>query len=905
MVTILIDKNRYEVDLSKNILENCLENNVNIPYFCWHPSLGSAGSCRQCAVKHKFIDFNGIIQTRIIMSCMSKPEKNMEIYVNNDDEINKFRKSIIELLMIHHPHDCPICPEGGNCHLQDMTVLSNHNNRRYRYKKRIYKSQYLGKFISHEMNRCISCYRCVRFYKDYADGKDFDVYGLSNNLYFGRVEDGNLESEHSGNLIEICPTGVFTDKLHNKNYSRKVDMSHTPSICNFCSVGCNIIGSERLGILRKIENRYHGDINGHFICDLGRFGYHVLNKKNIPLYPFMLKKNKRLKLSKNQAIKEAKNILKKSKKILGIGSYRSNIENNFSLLNFVGNKNFSNGMMENESKCNNIIVNFLKKNCTNIPTLKEIENYDAAIIIGQDITITAPRMSLSIRQSVKNQINNKNFNFKKICNFLKISSKNKIFNKNNSSTFILSNDSTKLDDISKINYYSNYEDQSKFLFFLDKIINNEKIKKCDFFISLKEKILYIAKILTICKKPLIILSFYDHNLNLLKSCINLIDSLTKVNPNLGSVFLTSGSNSISTSIMSNISLEKILKIACKEKNISIILMENDLYRLISKNIIKKIFKKNNKIIVLDHINTNSMKNFNLSLPTSSFLESTGTIVNYEARSQKYFKVFDKKHDNKLSNRMDSWKWISKIYYKINKKKSKCNSLDGIINLCLKKIPYFEGIQNSSPRSNFRIIGQKIPRYANRASGRTILRNNKKDFKKDVIYDSDTMFSMSMEGYKNFNNKISHIPFVWSPGTNSSQAWNNISKENFFSGKKLFTFVKKKNIKRNKISFCKNFNKKEIIVTRHNYLFSCDEISQFYETFIKENDFIPGFINLKYANFLKLKKGNILLFRFNSRNFKIIIYFSKFLKHGYISLPIGSFEIPLFLNGYKIKKFKII
>ncbi|WP_343184144.1 NADH-quinone oxidoreductase subunit NuoG [Buchnera aphidicola (Ceratovacuna keduensis)] len=905
MVTILIDRKRYEVDSSKNILQNCLENNVNVPYFCWHPSLGSVGSCRQCAIKHKFIDFNGIVQTKIIMSCMSKPEKNMEIYVHEDDEVNKFRKSIVEMLMLHHPHDCPICPEGGNCHLQDITVVSNHNIRRYRYKKRIYKNQYLGRFISHEMNRCISCYKCVRFYKDYADGKDFDVYGLSNNLYFGRVKDGDLENEHSGNLIEICPTGVFTDKLHNKNYSRKIDMSHTPSICNFCSVGCNIIGSERLGIFRKVENRYHGDINGHFICDLGRFGHQFINKKNVPLYPFLLKKNKRLKLSKKQAIKEAKNILKKSKIILGIGSYRSNIENNFALLNFVGKKNFSNGMIEKESECNNIIVNFLKKNCTNIPTLKEIENYDASIIIGQDITITAPRMSLSIRQSAKNQINNKNFDFKKICNFLKISSKNKIFNKINSSIFILSNDYTKLDDISKINYYSDYENQSKFLFFLEKVISNKKIEKCDFFTSKKEKILYISEILKKCKKPLIILSFHDNNLNLIKSCINLIDSLKRINSNLGSIFLTSGPNSISTSIMSNISLEKILKKAYEEKNVSIILMENDLYRLISKNIIEKILKKDNKIIVLDHLNTDSMKSFNLSLPVNSFLESTGTIVNYEARSQRYFKILDKKQYNKLSLRMDSWKWISKIYYEINKKKFKCSSLENIINLCLNKIPDFEGIQNSSPRSNFRIIGQKIPRYPNRASGRTVLRNSKKDFKKNVIYDSETMFSMSMEGHHNFNNKISHIPFVWNPGINSSQAWNNISKKNFFSGKKLFKFIKKKNIKKNKISFYKSFNKNELIVTRYISLFSCDEISQFYKNFVKEDEFIPGFVNLKYANFLKLKKGSILLFRFNSKNFKIIIYFSKFLKYGYISLPIGSFKIPLFLNGYKIKKFKII
>ena len=110
------------------------------------------------------------------------------------------------------------------------------------------------------MNRCISCYRCVRYYKDYSDGDDFGVFGSSSNLYFGRIESGRLESNYSGNLIEICPTGVFTDKSHSENYVRKWDMQYAPSICQHCSVGCNISAGERYVILRKIENRFNKKI---------------------------------------------------------------------------------------------------------------------------------------------------------------------------------------------------------------------------------------------------------------------------------------------------------------------------------------------------------------------------------------------------------------------------------------------------------------------------------------------------------------------------------------------------------------------------------------------------------------------------------------------------------------------
>ncbi|WP_343188319.1 NADH-quinone oxidoreductase subunit NuoG [Buchnera aphidicola (Ceratoglyphina bambusae)] len=910
MQTMLVDNKKYKIDVSKNLLHNCLLNNINIPYFCWHPSLGSAGSCRQCAVKYDILDVNGSIQSKIVMSCMTEVKNGMIIYVN-DSEAYNFRKSIIEFLMLNHPHDCPVCSEGGNCHLQDMTVISEHNKRRYRYNKRTYKNQYLGKFISHEMNRCISCYRCVRFYKDYAGGKDFDVYGLSNNIYFGRSEDGDLENEHSGNLIEICPTGVFTDKLHNKNYSRKWDMQYAPSVCNFCSVGCNIIAGERFGNLNKIENRYNKDVNEYFICDLGRFGYNFVNLKKNPSNPFFIEKNKFFKLKKKKAINFAKNILIKSNKILGIGSSRSSIENNFSLLNFVGKKNFSNGMLKDENKCVNKITNFLKNNYVYTPTLKEIENYDFILIVGQDITITAPRMSLSVRQSVNNQIKNNIFSFKKNCNVCKISEENKIFNnKNNSSLFILSNNKTKLEDISNINYYSDSEDKARFLYFLEKYVNKEIFKKCSFYELIKDKVYYIYNALLKSKKPLFIFSCCDNDYNLLKSYINLIISFRKINSLLGNVFLTNNSNSIGVSAMSNISLDEILNIAYMEKKVSIILLEIDLYRFISEKIINKILKNKNKIIVLDHLYTKSMKNFNLSFPTKSFFESTGTILNYEARAQRFFKVFDKKSYDIKCNRMESWKWIKEIYYKINNKKCKCNNLKNILNLCIKKFPILKKIKYASKNSDFRISGQKIPRSPNRYSGRTLLRYNKENFKKNLIYDSETMFSFSMEGSNNFNNKISHIPFIWNPGINSSQAWNNIAdshvlKENISSGIKIFESVKNKKINYNKISFSKNYKEHKLIITKHNFLFELEEMSQFSFKKNEKIKYINGFINDRYANFLNIKIKDILEFNCEGKKFKIKIFFSKFLKTGYISLPVGSFNVPVFLNNYKIKKFKII
>ena len=178
---------------------------------------------------------------------------------------------------MNHPHDCPVCDEGGECHLQDMTVMTGHDYRRYRFTKRTHRNQDLGPFVNHEMNRCIQCYRCVRFYRDYAGGGDFNVFGSHNHVYFGRHDDGALESEFSGNLVEVCPTGVFTDKTLKQHYTRKWDLQTAPSVCVHCGLGCNTIPGERYGTLRRIRNRYNGEVNGYFLCDRGRYGYEFVN----------------------------------------------------------------------------------------------------------------------------------------------------------------------------------------------------------------------------------------------------------------------------------------------------------------------------------------------------------------------------------------------------------------------------------------------------------------------------------------------------------------------------------------------------------------------------------------------------------------------------------------------------
>ena len=402
MAVIHIDGTTVEVDSGDNLLQACLSLGIDVPYFCYHPALGSVGSCRQCAVKqYQTKEDMEAGRGRLVMSCMVAPSNDMYISVT-DDEAKAFRKSMVELLMTNHPHDCPTCEEGGHCHLQDMTYMSGHNTRRYRFTKRTHHNQELGPFISHEMNRCIACYRCVRFYKDYAGGEDLGVYGSNNRVYFGRDEDGQFESEFSGNLTEVCPTGVFTDKTHSERYNRKWDMQYAPSICHGCSAGCNISPGERYGELRRIENRYNGEVNRYFLCDRGRFGYGYVNRSDRPTQALERRNGKHVTINLDYALDETIKRLQ-NKKVIGIGSPRASLETNFALKNLVGFDNFSTGLNHQQQALVNKCIEVLSTEGIYNPDMTDIESHDAVLVLGEDITQTSSRVALSIRQAAKNE----------------------------------------------------------------------------------------------------------------------------------------------------------------------------------------------------------------------------------------------------------------------------------------------------------------------------------------------------------------------------------------------------------------------------------------------------------------------------------------------------------------------
>ncbi|MCZ6887365.1 MAG: NADH-quinone oxidoreductase subunit NuoG, partial [Gammaproteobacteria bacterium] len=400
MPTIIVDGKSYEVGDGENLLQACLSQHLDLPYFCWHPALDSVGACRQCAVI-QYADENDE-RGRLTMACMTPVADGLRISIEAPHAA-EFRSSVIEWLMQNHPHDCPVCEEGGECHLQDMTVMTGHSVRRYRGQKRTWKNQDLGPFIGHEMNRCITCYRCVRFYRDYAGGTDLDAFGSKGHMYFGRVEHGVLENEFSGNLVEVCPTGVFTDKPFAKQYTRKWDLNSAPSVCPGCAVGCNVFPNERYGLLKRVQNRYHGEVNGYFLCDRGRYGSHFVNSEKRIRHAGIRADDGVFEAPGPGAVVEQLSQIISTGSVVGIGSPRASLESNFALRSLVGEDNFSSGMADSEAELVELALSIYAQGGVRIPSLTDVEAADAVLILGEDVLNTAPRVALSIRQSVRNE----------------------------------------------------------------------------------------------------------------------------------------------------------------------------------------------------------------------------------------------------------------------------------------------------------------------------------------------------------------------------------------------------------------------------------------------------------------------------------------------------------------------
>ncbi|MGA8598305.1 MAG: NADH-quinone oxidoreductase subunit NuoG [Bryobacteraceae bacterium] len=752
MAKIYVENKPYEVNPKQNLLHVCLSLGFDLPYFCWHPALGSVGACRQCAVK-QFKDENDT-SGKLIMACMTPASEGARISIK-DKEAEEFRRAVIEGLMLNHPHDCPVCDEGGECHLQDMTVMTGHCGRVYNFAKRTFRNQYLGPFINPEMNRCIQCQRCVRYYRDYAGGHDLNAFRLRDTVYFGRAADGVLENEFSGNLVEVCPTGVFTDATLKKHYTRKWDLEMAPSVCVHCGLGCNISAGERYGSVRRVINRYNAEVNGYFLCDRGRFGYEFVNSADRIEEPLISAKI----VTKDAALDRVSSLLDEGS-VIGIGSPRSSVEGNYALRQLVGPENFFSGVPQREAEIVSAILRVLRNGPVASASLHEVELSDAVFIAGEDVTNVAPLMALRLRQSVR-QAPSRRVEKMGIPLWLDQAVRG-VIQCETGPLFIASPSATKLDDVATGAFRAAPDDIARLAFAVAHEIDENAPEVAGLPEETRALAARIAKALSEAERPLVISGCSLGTVAAVDAAAQVAWALkAKGRANVRLAFTTLESNSFGLGLFEAPALEKAFERARAGNVATCIIVENDLFRRSPSSEASAFLANVRHVVVADHLLTQTAARAEVVLPAGTFSETDGTLVNSEGRAQRFFQAF-----MPAGSVQESWRWLrDAANFRGAKEQCSWESLDDVVGALATEFPAFARLPEAAPS---RKSTGKIAREPNRYSGRTSMLANIDVHEPKPPEDRDSSLAFSMESGPE-PPPPALIPFFWAPGWNSIQA----------------------------------------------------------------------------------------------------------------------------------------
>ncbi len=733
------------------------------------------------------------------------------------------------------------------------------------------------------------------------------VYGAHDNVYFGRPEDGTLESEFSGNLVEICPTGVFTDKTHSERYNRKWDMQFAPSICQQCSIGCNISPGERYGELRRIENRYNGTVNHYFLCDRGRFGYGYVNLKDCPRQPVQRRGDDFITLNAEQAMQGAADILRQSKKVIGIGSPRASVESNFALRELVGEENFYTGIAHGEQERLQLALKVLREGGIYTPALREIESYDAVLVLGEDVTQTGARVALAVRQAVKGKAREMAAAQKvadwQIAAILNIGQRAK------HPLFVTNVDDTRLDDIAAWTYRAPVEDQARLGFAIAHALDNSAPAVDGIEPELQSKIDVIVQALAGAKKPLIISGTNAGSIEVIQAAANVAKALKGRGADVGITMIARSVNSMGLGIMGGGSLEEALTELETGRADAVVVLENDLHRHASATRVNAALAKAPLVMVVDHQRTAIMENAHLVLSAASFAESDGTVINNEGRAQRFFQVYNPAYYDSKTVMLESWRWLHSLHSTLLSREVDWTQLDHVIDAVVAKIPELAGIKDAAPDATFRIRGQKLAREPHRYSGRTAMRANISVHEPRQPQDIDTMFTFSMEGNNQPTAHRSQVPFAWAPGWNSPQAWNKFQDE--VGGKLRFgdpgvrLFETSENGLDYFTSVPARFQPQDgkWRIAPYYHLFGSDELSQRAPVF--QSRMPQPYIKLNPADAAKLgvNAGARVSFSYDGNTVTLPVEIAEGLTAGQVGLPMGMSGIAPVLAGAHLEDLK--
>jgi NADH-quinone oxidoreductase subunit G len=270
-VTLTIEGRQVTVPAGTSILEAAKYAGVLVPHYCYHPGLPVAGVCRMCLVEVEKAP-------KLAPSCATSVADGQVVHVHSEKALEA-RKGVLEMLLINHPLDCPICDQAGECELQDYTYQEGRGEGRYRDPKRFNPVEDFGGDVMYTPNRCILCTRCVRFMDDVAHDPVLNVSERGDRAVIGKFEGQDLTHPWAGNVIELCPVGALLSK-DSLNKARAWELDRTMSVCPNCSQGCNIMIETRDNMVVRMRPRPNEDVNKYFMCDHGRLNYRWINRQD-------------------------------------------------------------------------------------------------------------------------------------------------------------------------------------------------------------------------------------------------------------------------------------------------------------------------------------------------------------------------------------------------------------------------------------------------------------------------------------------------------------------------------------------------------------------------------------------------------------------------------------------------
>ncbi|MDR3639422.1 MAG: molybdopterin-dependent oxidoreductase [Isosphaeraceae bacterium] len=280
MATIIINGQEHAIPEGEklNAIQVAKRVGVDIPYYCWHPALSVVANCRMCEIEVGSKDpKTGEIKMipKLVPGCQT-PAKDLTVIVTDSPKVKEHQRMIMELLLINHPLDCPVCDQAGECGLQDYSYEYGQSSHRFIEERIVNPRKDVSDKIQLNQDRCIMCTRCVRFTREITQTGELQVMRRGNHAEIDVFPGYPVDNPLSENVVDLCPVGALLDKdfLHKQ---RVWFLSKHESICTRCSTGCNVSAEENRGQLWRFKPRFNPFVNDYWICDEGRMSYKGAN----------------------------------------------------------------------------------------------------------------------------------------------------------------------------------------------------------------------------------------------------------------------------------------------------------------------------------------------------------------------------------------------------------------------------------------------------------------------------------------------------------------------------------------------------------------------------------------------------------------------------------------------------